>query len=40
MSNHNLKVDWGGKFRREPKKPQWEVHLPTLILWYDWNTYH
>jgi hypothetical protein len=40
MNDYKVKVELGEKVGREPPKPRWEVHLPTLILWYDRNTYH
>jgi hypothetical protein len=40
MNNDKAKVEWGKKLGRELRKPRWEVHLPTLILWYDRNTYY
>jgi len=40
MNDHKAKVEWGETVGREPQKPLWEVHLPTLILWFDRNTYH
>jgi len=40
MNDYKAKVEQGEKVGREPRKPRWEVHLPTLILLYDQNTYH
>ena len=40
MNDHKAKVEWGETVGRETQKPLWEVHLPTLILWFDRNTYH
>jgi len=40
MNEHNAMVERDELVRMEPRKIWWEVHLPTLILWYDRNTYH
>jgi hypothetical protein len=40
MNDYTGKVERGEMVGREPRKPRWEVNLPTFILWYDWNTYH
>ena len=40
INDYNAKVERGMIVGREPRKPQWEVYLPKLILWYDRNTYH
>jgi hypothetical protein len=40
MNDYKGKDEWSKKVRREPRKPQWEVNLPTVILWHDQNTYH
>jgi len=40
INNYKANVEWGEKVGREPRKLRWEVHLPTLILWYDRNIYH
>jgi hypothetical protein len=38
MHDYKGKVAWGEKVGREPPMLRWEVHLLTLILWYDQNT--
>jgi hypothetical protein len=40
MNNYQEKIKWGEMVGRELQKRRWEVHLPTLILWYDQNTYY
>jgi len=40
MNDYKAKVERGEKVGRERRKPQWEVHLPTLIVLYHRNTYH
>jgi hypothetical protein len=33
MNNYKVKVEWGEKVRRDPRKPRWVVHLPRFTLW-------
>jgi len=40
ITDLNPKDERGGMVGNEPQMPRCEVHLPTLILWYDRNTYH
>jgi len=40
MNKYNTKVERGEKVGREPRKPRWQVYLPTFILSYDRNAFY